>query len=240
MKRVILLFILAMLTGVAQEKKAPPAPSGGDVERLFTIKYADVFALRNLFANFPVQVNADANMRVLAVRGRPETVAAIEDAIRKLDAPSADKNIALTGYLLLASAQASSQPELPELGAVIKEMHALFPYKSYRLLDVIGLRTRDGGDASVSGQLSPLPGAPADFRPEYGLVIGRAMISATDAVRIVRLNGLRLNVVVSPNRSTKIGTDVDLREGQKVVVGKASVSGAEEALVLVLSAKLVE
>lgn len=238
MKRAILLFVVAAMTGLAQEKTASPAESY--TEKLFVVKYADVYALRNLFKNFGAQVNADPTMRVLAVSGRRETVAAIEDAIKRLDVPSAEKNIELTGYVLLASAQASSQPEPPELGAVIRQMHSLFPYKSYRLLDVISLRTRDGGDAAVNGQLAPLPAGPADFRPSYSFNIGRAVVSATDAVRLVRLSGLRLSVVVGPGRSNTISTDIDLREGQKVVVGKASVNGAEEALVLVLSAKVVE
>jgi hypothetical protein len=57
---------------------------------------------------------------------------------------------------------------------------------------------------------------------------------------MIRLQKLILNVGVESGRATSIQTDVDLREDQKVVVGKASVNGAEEALVLVLSAKLVE
>jgi hypothetical protein len=240
MKRVILLFILAMLTAVAQEKKTPPAPSGGDVERLFTIRYADVFALRNLFANFPVQVNADANMRVLAVRGRPETVAAIEEAIKKLDVPGVEKNIEMSGYILLASTQQGQQPAPADLEPVVKQLRALFPYKSYRILDVIALRARDGGSANAQGQLSNLPGSPPNFRPGYTFHFDRSTVAATESVRMIRLQNLSLHVGVEPGRETSIKTDVDLREGQKVVVGKASVNGAEEALVLVLSARLVE
>jgi hypothetical protein len=41
-------------------------------------------------------------------------------------------------------------------------------------------------------------------------------------------------------REVGIHTDVDLPEGQKVVVGKSSYSGADDALILVLSVKFVE
>jgi hypothetical protein len=240
MRRAILLLVVAMLTGAAQEKKALPAPAQGDMERLFTIKYADVFALRNLFANFPVQVNADANMRVIAVRGRPETVAAIEEAIKKLDVPGVERSIELTGYILLASTQQGQQAAPEGLEPVVKQLRALFPYKSYRILDVIALRARDGGSGNAEGQLSALPGSPPNFRPGYRFHFDRSTVAATESVRMIRLQNLVLNVGVEPGRATSIQTDVDLREGQKVVVGKASVNGAEEALVLVLSAKLVE
>lgn len=239
MKRAILLFALGALMGVAQEKKAEPPPAEGGVERLFTIKYAGVFALRNLFANF-AQVTADPNMRVLAVRGRPAAVAAIEDAIKKLDVPAVDKNIELTGYVLLASAQPGQQTEPADLEPVMKQLRALFLYKSYRILDVIALRVRDGGASNASGQLSALPGTPGGFRPGYAFRFDRASIVATDNARMIRLQNLMLHVGVAPGSDTVIKTDVDLREGQKVVVGKASVNGAEEALVLVLSAKTVE
>jgi hypothetical protein len=240
MKKAILLFALAALVGVAQEKKTQPAPIEGGVEKLFTIKYADVYALRNLFANFGAQVNADPTMRVLAVHGRPETVAAIEEAIKRLDVPGVEKNIELTGYILLASAQPGQYAEPADLEPVVKQLRALFPYKSYRVLDVISLRARDGGSGNTDGQLSTLPGSPADFKPGYNFRFDRSTVAATDAVRVVRFQNLMLHVGVAPGRATMIRTDVDVREGQKIVVGKASVNGAEEALVLVLSAKIVD
>jgi hypothetical protein len=86
----------------------------------------------------------------------------------------------------------------------------------------------------------PLPGSPPYFRPGYRFHFDRSTVAATESVRMIRLQKLILNVGVESGRATSIQTDVDLREDQKVVVGKASVNGAEEALVLVLSAKLVE
>jgi hypothetical protein len=37
-----------------------------------------------------------------------------------------------------------------------------------------------------------------------------------------------------------INTDVDVREGQKVVVGKANMDGSDRASIIVLTAKVVE
>ena len=39
---------------------------------------------------------------------------------------------------------------------------------------------------------------------------------------------------------TGINTDVDIREGQRVVVGKANMDGTDRASIVVLTAKVVE
>ena len=42
------------------------------------------------------------------------------------------------------------------------------------------------------------------------------------------------------NYDAGFGTDVDVREGQKVVVGKAAIGGTSNALILVITAKVLE
>ena len=37
-----------------------------------------------------------------------------------------------------------------------------------------------------------------------------------------------------------ITTDIDVREGQKVVVGKANIDNSDNALILILTAKVVD
>jgi hypothetical protein len=43
-----------------------------------------------------------------------------------------------------------------------------------------------------------------------------------------------------PDNNSGIRTDVDVREGQKVVVGKSNISGSVDALILIVTAKVVE
>ena len=40
--------------------------------------------------------------------------------------------------------------------------------------------------------------------------------------------------------AARINTSIDVREGQKVVVGKANIDNADSALILILTAKVVE
>jgi urease alpha subunit len=39
--------------------------------------------------------------------------------------------------------------------------------------------------------------------------------------------------------TANISTDVDIRDGQKIVVGKANVTSAQDAVIVVVTAKLV-
>ena len=57
--------------------------------------------------------------------------------------------------------------------------------------------------------------------------------------------GLRVPIASSPKGEfqyidTGISTDVDIREGQKVVVGKVNMDGADRASIVVLAARVVE
>jgi hypothetical protein len=59
----------------------------------------------------------------------------------------------------------------------------------------------------------------------------------------VRINNLSFTLhVPHPSGHFEVGvhTDIDVREGQKVVVGKANIDNADNALILVLTAKVIE
>jgi hypothetical protein len=48
------------------------------------------------------------------------------------------------------------------------------------------------------------------------------------------------SVTGSSNLRTSIATDIDIREGQKVVVGKTSMDGSDNHLILVVTAEVVD
>ena len=49
-----------------------------------------------------------------------------------------------------------------------------------------------------------------------------------------------ISAVANDSPDAGFGTDVDVREGQKVVVGKAAVGGTNSALILVITARVLE
>jgi len=81
-----------------------------------------------------------------------------------------------------------------------------------------------------------------------------ASLSSDEKGRTIRLDDLRFTarIVVKKKQEEPsavigyesieagFGTNVDVREGQKVVVGKAAVGGTNTALILVITAKILE
>jgi hypothetical protein len=130
----------------------------------------------------------------------------------------------------------------------MKQLHAVFPYKHYRIVESFVLRGRDQSgeqatnDSSTSGIL---PGTSS----EYNLRFSHATVTH-GSPSVVHLKTLTLNVSTPTQNRDKDGriitrnvgfrTDIDVPEGQKVVVGKSNVNGSDESLILILTAKVIE
>jgi hypothetical protein len=151
-------------------------------------------------------------------------------------------NIELTVYLLSGVAQGDTADDVPQdLVATVKQLRSIFNYKSYKLTESFMLRSRLGVGASAKGVLPGGAGLNYEFR--YG---GVNMSSETPS--LFRINGLRIGLTKPARRLgeetiadtvASISTDLDIREGQKTVVGKSSVSSTGDALILVIVPKLV-
>src|ERR1700677_1468266 len=138
--------------------------------KIIPIRYANVNHLRELVVTIPnVTVKADDQMRVLVVSGRPDAVAAIEEMVKKLDVPPTAEptgpNFELTGYLVSGTSQGRADEVPADLSGVVKQLHSIFPYKSYRVMETLVLRaspTRPGYQASFSTS-GILPGTNSEY-----------------------------------------------------------------------------
>ena len=107
------------------------------------------------------------------------------------------------------------------------------------------------GEASgVVESSTPVAGAKTISQVKFN----SASVSTDDKGRAIRIDhlrvGLRVPIHFHPGAmqtqagvqfiDTGINTDVDIREGQKVVVGKANMDGSDPASIVVLTAKVVE
>jgi len=253
MKRFLFALLLIALPLAAQEAKKEDqksnAPSASPrVQKLFLLKYADPIHVANLLSIFNASVRPDSDMHALAVETVPgPTMAAIEEAIQRLDVPSAaSKNIEMTAYLLVGGETAGTEPSaMPkELDSVVAQLKNAFAFKSYRLLDTLALRTRVGQAASTSssgrgtksGDNTPL--VRTQFR-----IASAGIGSDETTIRIDKLS-LDSNIPVPTGvggqfnmGNVGLQADVDIKQGQKVVIGRVSV--AESALFLVLTAQVV-
>ena len=138
----------------------------------------------------------------------------------------------VTGY---AQAQPAGKDEVPpDLSATLQQLRGVFAYKSYKLIEAITLRGRNWSGSEVAGEL-------ADYS-HYDFKYSRATITS-ETPHTVRLDGLRLAITRRRGQQDDVvalvSTDIDIKEGQRTVVGKSAVNGSD-ALFLVIVPKVIE
>jgi hypothetical protein len=248
MRRVFLALLLLALPLAAQEEKKTETNRPVAVQKLFVLKYADPQAVENLLRVFNASISPNRDMRVLAVSATPETMAAVEDAIKRLDVPSAaPANVDLTVYLLVGhegESPAGSAAIPKDLDSVVTQLKNAFAFKSYSLLDVLALRTRTGEQASTTSSGGAVPNGNGSAPVITTFRINNAAVGGDGAsIHISRLNAnIKMPVVSGMQVSyTDLGlnSDVDIKEGQKVVIGRLGIS-KDQALFLVMTAKILQ
>ena len=233
MKRIVLAAVLLAAPLVAQSK----------ITKLVTLRNMEPRAIESMVQMFGVQINSNNQMKTMAITGIPENLAAAEAAIKQLDV--APKNIDLTVYFVVGGDQASMMGgAVPQdLRDVITQLKSTFTFKEYKMLDVLTLRTRVGSNAETSGILSTAnPPRMSQFS-----IQNTTVSEDGTTIRIDRMHaGLRIPIsVASPQKNTEyinsgINQDVDVKEGQKVVVGRSSLEGPQQALFLILTARVIQ
>src|ERR1700680_3544701 len=204
MKRLAIL-ILFLARGFA----ADPRPAEPGI-KMFSLKYADSEQVRKLFSSYSYPMSANRDLNVLTVNAPASFVAEVEAALKQIDvAPVPPKNIELTVYLLTGADAPGPAPLPKELLEMEKQLIASSSYKAYHLADTQVIRTRPGHPPDSSGVL---PLSQVRFRAGW--------INSDEKGRIISFDGLRVQL-----KSLAISEDIDLRENQLVVIGKASPDG---------------
>jgi hypothetical protein len=180
-------------------------------------------------------------------------VAAAVAAARSLDLPpQPTRSVEITAHVLGASKTAQLSGAVPsELEEVARQLKQVFGYRGVELVDSLSIRARDRGEALVTGAFSQ----GEDLEPApYRLGFNRASVVDGPDARSVRLDGLRFMAELrrwrastpqgEPGRivssEVNLTTDVEVREGQKAVVGKAATDGERDSLILVVEVKVIE
>jgi hypothetical protein len=211
------------------------------VHKLVNLKYVDPHAAQNLLRNFGVNVQADRQMKVVALSGSKAAVETAEAALLQLDKPNAAlKDVELTVYFVVGRDEAGpgSVNAVPaDLQSTVAALKQTFPYKAYELLDTLALRSRAGSNANTTGQIGG--SRLTHFSVNSVNLEGDGMIridGLNAGVRALQNLGQKNEYVNVSGVSTQV---VDVKEGQKLVVGRAS-EGPGKALFLVLIAKVAQ
>ena len=119
--------------------------------------------------------------------------------------------------------------------------------QDFRLVETTVLRVNEGSGSESSGVFPD--SSPAEPPSIYQTKFAKLTITGEPPARTMRLDFFRFGGRLASKNAksgevqyieTGVNTDVDVREGQKAVVGKANFGNARESLFIVLAAKIVE
>jgi len=235
-------FLLAVLI-VSAATKAPaaspaasaaPSPEArrgvrpGDVQKVFVVKHLLVSDLARVLSVFPAELSGRDSMRVLSVSAAPAVVAAIEETIKRLDVPPPPiKSVEITAYVLECSTSGDAGSLPPDLQGVLVQLKKTFNYTGCGLARTLFSR---GSDGSRFG---------AEFNERTAgkyEVTGRVEVDSSEPPT-VRLRGIDL-LTWSDSTRSRLSGDVEVRGGQKVVLGRLGVTESGKDQIVVLTAKV--
>lgn len=260
------LVVLSLVASVIAQQPTTPTPApqptaartpdyvdfSGFKGRVFDVKHRDprslLDALRPLGSGFKgATISFSDEFKTLTVRDFPENIASIEEALKRLDTPQpAQPDVELRMNVLIASNVEGVANQYPnDLGDVIKQMQATLNYKNYSNLATVVQRVRVGsrnlgmnGNAEVSAALLGTGNAISAFY-EYR---AHTMVLAADSSGgyVVQLSDTEFNFRGNGPGvgQASIRTDLTIRNGEKVVVGTATLGN--KGLILVLSARIIK
>jgi hypothetical protein len=217
------------------------------VQKIIEVKYRNPERIMRIIPQSNVLARADSEFHAIVVSGPAQMVAEYEEMVKKFDTPP--PNVELTGYLVSASSREAADDLPKDLAPTAKQLHGLFAYKSYRVFQTLILRSRDGRGAQDSGTLP-------NSNSQYELSYASASVSP-GTPRAVHIDGIRLEISTPSGQLTATGpltdknghldsrratvqSDIDMNEGQYVVVGKSSTNSSDDALILIVTAKVVQ
>ena len=223
---------------VAEAKAAAASPSPdarrgvrpGDVQKVFILKHVHVNDLSRVLSVFPAEISGMErnNTWVLSVSAAPAVVAAIEETIKRLDVPPAPmKSVEITAYLLECAPAGEAGTVAQDLQGVVVQLKKTFGYSGCGLGRT--LFTRGANESRFAAEFNER----AAGRYELN---GRVQMDSSEPP-VVRLSGLELVTWFASARS-RIGGDVELRDGQKVVLGRLGVTESGKDLIVVMTAKV--
>lgn len=225
------------------------------LQKVVELKHIDPDTVLRLMAmgsptkdGYAAQFRANKELGIITIYGLPNDVEQIAANIAALDKPrpgsASNRNLDFRVHMLVAAKSTANGDELPkEIEPVAAELRSGLGYKEIKLLDTAIFRMRQNERSEARGSLPCQIGEPAmSSRPCTYHVNVRAG-SLRGAKPSLTVEGLQFSANFAregPERSVIINTSFDVADGQKVVIGKSNIDGADRSLVLVVTARAVD
>ena len=213
--------------------------------KIFDVKYREPSSianvLRQLGSGFKgAGISANNEFKTLTVRDFPENLATIEEAIKRLDTPAAPpSSVQMHMHVLLASNRVGGTPagEIPaELKDVITELRGTLTYRNYELVTSVLQRLTETNRGLNGSGLAQIPGSQTGVTTaRYEYVV--AQLSFAPSGQSIQIQDFTFTLM-GEGIQGRVQTALNLRDGEKVVVGTATIN--DRALIVVLIPKIVK
>lgn len=234
----------ALATAIGKTQKTEDRTGDSLRKEIVRLKYVRAEVVQQILFPFigregHVVANPHAS-DILVISDAAANVEKMLAAIREIDVKPAD--VLFTIQLVLGSeTEDKTDPEL-QGEPVIKELKKLLRYKGYTLQDATMVRSIDRENADI------VLGRKAEFRLEIRPEVARE--KPLDSIRIwlrlrqiserfVMKDGEEVRVPVE-NAKEVISSQLNLKSGDKSVVGVSKLDGGDKGLILIVSAKVVD
>ncbi|MCX5771682.1 MAG: hypothetical protein NTZ09_15625 [Candidatus Hydrogenedentes bacterium] len=170
--------------------------------------------MARLLKVFDAEIEPQEQFKAISVKAAPDTLATIEQLVKRFDVPMSVKNVELQFYLLTADGGNYPVPE--QLADVVAQIKKIYPNPEIAMAGSYVVRGCDGQGFSLRDTM--FQSTPITFR-------GRVSVSGNpEGVQTIKLDEFTCEGG-GPERSLWIQTDLAFVQGQSVVIGKSSVEG---------------
>jgi len=250
MKRLLIALLLVTSAAFAQDETTFNTTRDYR-NKVFTIQHRDpkviLSAVKLLGSGFKgSDLSMNDQLRTITVRDFPENIAAIEEAIGRLDKPApAAPDMELKISVLIGSktplANNAATPD--ELLPVVRQLQSTLSYAHYGLLTTTVHRSKTGIGIEGSGVAeSTLLGIKtSDTRPIFysyklrGVSVGAEKLDVDNFEFSMRVP-LDMGNATVQYQNVGFSTPVAVKQGEKVVIGTTTMN--DKALVVVVTAKV--
>ena len=237
----VLAFALVVTAPVFAEDAAQEAkpstkpPLKTELVRLKYLHGSMMMGLINTYLSRDGRVSLGPDSKILVIIDYPENIERVLQAIRQIDVKPAD--LQFTVQLVLGSETEEKGGEPLPSDPIIKELRNLLKYKYYSLLDTSLIRAMDNSDSQVR------MGEKAEFefwiKPKVIKDEKASLIQMEVRVRRIDIHG-SYQGKVEYITTDLIGTTLNIKPGDKTVVGVSKLDGSGKGLILIISGKIVD
>lgn len=222
-----------------QEKAATKPPLKTELVRLKYFSGMQMMSLVETYLSRDGRVVPGPDAKILVISDYPENIARVLQAIEQIDVKPAD--LLFTIQLVLGSETEEKGGEPVPNDPIIRELRNLLKYKNYSLLDTSLMRAMDNTDSEVR------MGEKADFefwiKPKVIRDEKATLIQMEVRLRRIAIAGVPPNATSSKVEyitTDLIGTTLNVKPGDKTVVGVSKLDGSGKGLILIISGKIVD